>query len=377
LVADDTEAMLSCLRAVGVEARVEDARTMSVRGSGGKLRPALGSLDARLSGTTARFMAPVVAAAGDGHYRLDGDAPLRARPMGVMADALRSLGTRLVAETADHLPLGIWGGARGGHVALPGHISSQFLSGLLLAGPAFAEGVEVELTSDLVSAPYVDLTLAVMRSFGVEVEGDAASGYRVRPAVYESTDYTVEPDASAASYFFAAAAITGGRVRVEGLGLDALQGDVAFVDLLERMGCEVIRSADAIEVRGPGQLHGIDADLRDRSDTAQTLAIVAVFADSPTTVTGIGFIRRKETDRIAAVVTELARCGIKAHEDEDGFTVEPGRPTPARIETYQDHRMAMSFALLGLVVPGIEIADPTCVAKTYPNYFADLDQLRR
>jgi 3-phosphoshikimate 1-carboxyvinyltransferase len=213
-----------------------------------------------------------------------------------------------------------------------------------------------------------------MEAFGARVEG-----LHVPFSGYSGRTFAVEPDASAASYFFAAAAITGGRVTVVGLHREALQGDVRFVDVLERMGCAVDWGTDRITVTGPppGDLHGVMADLADLSDTAQTLAAVAVFADSPTTVTGIGFIRRKETDRLADTVRELRRAGIEATEDEDGFTIRPGVPQAARIETYDDHRMAMSFALLGLRVPGIDILDPGCVAKTYPAFFADLDQLRQ
>jgi 3-phosphoshikimate 1-carboxyvinyltransferase len=232
-----------------------------------------------------------------------------------------------------------------------------------------------------VSVPYLDMTVAVVHAFGGRVERPDARTFVVEGrgpgAGYAPVArYEVEPDASAASYLFAAAAITGGWVRVEGLGTASLQGDVAFVDLLERMGAEVGRQPDAIEVRGTGTLRGIDADLADLSDTAQTLAAVAVFADGPTRIDGIGFIRGKETDRIGAVVTELRRCGIEAEELADGLVVHPGRPQPAVVQTYDDHRMAMSFALLGLRAPGIEIADPGCVAKTFPDYFDVLESLR-
>jgi 3-phosphoshikimate 1-carboxyvinyltransferase len=211
-----------------------------------------------------------------------------------------------------------------------------------------------------------------MAAFGVSVEG-----LTVQPGVYRPTAYDIEPDASAASYPLAAAAITGGRVSVEGLGTRSLQGDVRFADLLERMGARVERTADRITVTGTGELHGIDVDMADISDTAQTLAAVAAFADSPTRVTGIDFIRRKETDRIAAIVTELRRAGLDAVEDVDGFTVNPGPIAAATFETYDDHRMAMSLALLGLRVPGVRIKNPGCVAKTYPHYFDDLARLSR
>jgi 3-phosphoshikimate 1-carboxyvinyltransferase len=293
--------------------------------------------------------------------------------MGPVLDALRHLGAEVVEEGEPGcLPVTIVGGARGGPVELPGHVSSQFLSGLLLAGPLFPDGVDVDLTTPLVSVPYVEMTRSVMRSFGASVEGTT-----VPPGAYAAASYVIEPDASAAAYFLAAAAITGGRVTVAGLGRTALQGDVGFAGVLERMGSSVEDGESGLTVRGTGRLAGITVDLRHLSDTAQTLAAVAVFAEGPTTVTGIGFIRGKETDRIADTVRELRRCGIEAAEDEDGFTIHPGRPVPARVETYDDHRMAMSFALLGLRVPGIEIADPGCVAKTYPGFFSDLDQLRQ
>lgn len=371
LHADDTEAMIGALAALGIRVAGAGA-TLTVEGTGGLVPAGPADLDARLSGTTSRFLAPLLAA-GAGPYRLDGAPPLRARPMGPLVDSLRRIGAGVVEEGAPScLPLTITGGARGGAVELPGHLSSQFLSGLLLAAPLYPDGLDVTLTSALVSVPYVEMTVAVMRAFGAEVTGRTT----VPPGGYRATRYAIEPDASAASYFLAAAAITGGRVQVRGLRRDALQGDVRFVDVLERMGAGVEWADDGVIVTG-GPLRGVTVDLADFSDTAQTLAVVAPFADSPTTVTGIGFIRRKETDRLADTVRELHRAGIAATEDDDGFTIHPGRPQAARIRTYDDHRMAMSFALLGLAVPGIEILDPGCVAKTYPAFFADLDQLRQ
>ena len=371
LVADDTEAMLVALAELGVTVDAQGT-TLVVEGTSGRVPEGPAELQARLSGTTARFLAPVLAA-GAGPYRLDGYEPLRARPMGPVIEALRVLGTDVVEHgEPGHLPVTISGAARGGRVELPGHISSQFLSGLLLAGPLFPDGVAVHLTTPLVSLPYVELTRSVMRAFGATVDATT-----VDPGTYRATTYAVEPDASAASYFFAAAAITGGRVTVDGLGTGALQGDLAFVDLLERMGAEVTRHATSTTVRGTGALRGITADLADLSDTVQTLAAVAVFADGPTTITGVDFIRGKETDRIAETVANLQRCGIEAVEEADGMTIHPGTPRAAAIQTHDDHRMAMSFALLGLRVPGIDILDPLCVAKTYPEFFADLDQLRR
>ncbi|MGI5237026.1 3-phosphoshikimate 1-carboxyvinyltransferase [Dactylosporangium sp. CA-139066] len=373
LFADDTRAMLGAVEALGAGVTVdEDALTVLVDGIDPRTATGEVSLDARQSGTTGRFVLPA-AALRPARGIVDGSPQLRARPFAALVDALRELGATVEdLGQPGYLPVAVTGPVAGGKVALPGHISSQYLSGLLMAGPLMSEGLTVELTSPLVSVPYVESTTAVMAAFGVTVEG-----LTVQPGAYRPTAYDIEPDASAASYPLAAAAITGGRVTVEGLGTRSLQGDVRFADLLERMGARVERTTDHITVTGTGELHGIDVDMADISDTAQTLAAVAVFADSPTRVTGIGFIRRKETDRVAAVVTELRRAGIDAVEDEDGFTINPGRPAPTVFETYDDHRMAMSMALLGLRAPGVQIRNPRCVAKTYPAYFADLARLAR
>jgi 3-phosphoshikimate 1-carboxyvinyltransferase len=370
LFADDTLAMIGAVAALGagVEAREDQAL---VRVSGARLGLTPVRIDAGRSGTTSRFVL-AAAALGNAECVVDGDPQLRARPMGPLIDALEQLGVRVrTLGEPGCLPLALCGPAHGGRVRIAGHVSSQFLSGLLMAAPLIDGGLEIELTSRLVSVPYVEMTRAVMAAFGV-----SADGFRVAPAAYAPTDFAIEPDASAASYFFAAAAITGGRVTVEGLGADSIQGDVAFLDVLERMGARVDRGPASTTVSGTGTLRGIDVDMSDISDTAQTLAAVAVFADGPTRVRGIGFIRRKETDRIAAIVGELRRAGIEASEEDDGFVIVPGGVEPVRFETHDDHRMAMSLALLGLRVAGIELADPGCVAKTYPAFFEDLAMLR-
>jgi 3-phosphoshikimate 1-carboxyvinyltransferase len=227
-----------------------------------------------------------------------------------------------------------------------------------------------------VSKPYIEVTAQAMEAFGVTFRNEAYVRFEVAPGAYRATDYVVEPDASAASYFFAAAAVTRGRVVVPGLGARSLQGDLGFVRLLERMGCQVRQTDTETEVTGPEKLTGIEVDMADLSDTAQTLAAIAPFADRPTRVTGIGFIRRKETDRVGAVVTELKRLGIRAEEEADGFVVHPGTPRPADVETYDDHRMAMSFAITGLAAPGIRIRNPACVSKTFPHFFDVLAALR-
>jgi 3-phosphoshikimate 1-carboxyvinyltransferase len=372
LSADDTDAMIENLGRLGVDVQRDP-------GDGARLRVALplGSspevpgvvLDARLSGTTSRFLLSLLAL-GAGPYVLDGAEPLRARPMGDGIAALEALGASVVATNEpDHLPVTISGPATGAEVRLRADASSQFASGLLLSAPRLPHGLSLHLDGDIVSRPYLDLTVAVMAAFGVDVQRPDDRTYVVPHGSYAATTFRIEPDASAASYFFAAAAIAGGRVRVEGLGRGAIQGDTAFVDVLEAMGAEVERGDTFTEVRGTGVLHGVEADLTDFSDTAQTLMTTAVFADGPTTISGIGFIRRKETDRIGNPAVELRRCGIEVDELVDGVRVHPGQPQPATVQTYDDHRMAMSFALLGLRAPGIEIADPDCVAKTFPTFW--------
>lgn len=384
LFADDTEAMMAALARLGVEISADaGAGTVTI---GGGPNPDLATetiddalvVDVRQSGTTGRFLLPLLAAI-EGRFVLDGDPQLRARPFGPQLVALRSMEAMI---TGDQLPLAIDGRRlTGGEVRVAADVSSQFLSGLLLAAPCFAGPTNVMVDGPMVSRPYVDLTISTMAQFGVEVEVESsrhrsATTYRVPVGGYRAATVDLEPDASGASYFFAAAAISGGRVRVDGLGADTIQGDLDFVHLLGRMGAEVEIGPTWTEVRGTGRLDGIDADMADVSDTAQTMAVVAAFASGPSTLSGIGFIRHKETDRIAATVTELRRLGIEADETPDAMVIRPGIPRPGVVHTYDDHRMAMSFALFGLVHPGIEIENPGCVAKTFPDFFERLNGLR-
>jgi len=374
LMADDTEAMVDAVRAIG--AQVDAAgEAWTVVGVGGAHATTDAVINARQAGTVARFMPPVVAAMG-GSALIDADPQMRSRPMAPLFSALRALGAT-VEERGEpgHLPAHVQGPLTGTRAEMPGDVSSQFLSGLLLAGPLLADGIDVRLTTPLVSRPYAVMTAAVLESFGARAE-IGVDGCAVEPGGYRATDFAVEPDASAASYFLAAAAITGGRVRVPGLGRHSVQGDVGFVDVLAKMGAAVSVDADAVEVRG-GELHGVDVDLSDLSDTVPTFAIVAAFADTPSRVRGVGFVRRKESDRIGAVVEELRRCGVDADEEADGFVVRPSAPHGATVDPHGDHRLAMAFALIGLRVPGVDIADPGCVAKTFPDYFDVLDTLRR
>ena len=379
LFADDTDAMLAALGVLGVSLDIERAAgSVVVTGLGGPPQVDGVALDARLSGTTSRFLLPVLAA-GTGSVVLDGGPPLRSRPFDDQMAALSELGAQLESlQQPGRLPIRVTGRRlSGGRVAVAASVSSQFTSGLLLAGPVFDGELVVELLGDIVSRPYLDLTLNVMVAFGATVERLDDRTFCVAPTGYTAADVAIEPDASAASYFLAAAAITGGWVRVEGLDRSSPQGDIEFADVLARMGADVTWGDGYVEVQGRRLCGGI-FDLRDHSDTAQTLAAVAVFADGPVEITGIGFIRAKETDRIAAMVCELRRCGVDVDELDDGLLIRPNvdRLHGAKVETYHDHRMAMSMALLGLRVPGIEILDPGCVAKTFPDYFAALEQLR-
>ncbi|MBI2704326.1 MAG: 3-phosphoshikimate 1-carboxyvinyltransferase [Actinobacteria bacterium] len=378
LRSEDTEAMMTSLARLGVP--VSGSRdAVVVDGTGGRLPEVPLDLDARLSGTTARFLLPVLAL-GPGPYRLDGGEPLRRRPNGQIIAGLRELGVQIDEEgEPGHLPVVVRGGARvrGRELRLAADVSSQFASGLLLAAPYLPGGLRLRLQGDVVSRPYVTMTAAMMRSFGIRVQQPDERTYLVPAGRYRAVEsYAIEPDASAASYFFAAAAISGGRVRIEGLGTSSLQGDTHVVDVLEQMGAEVARGEGFLEVRGTGVLHGIDVNLVDMPDMATTVAAVAVFADSPTTVRGVQVIRGHETDRLDAIARELTAAGIVVDEHDDGWTIHPGIPTPTTFTTYDDHRMAMSLSLLGLRVGGMKIADPGCVAKTFPGYFEVLDELR-
>jgi 3-phosphoshikimate 1-carboxyvinyltransferase len=374
LFSDDTRYMAGALRELGFEIDADEpARRFRVVGGGGAVPRAAAKVFVGNAGTAARFL-PALMSVGHGAWELDGNAAMRTRPIGPLLDALRTLGAEAESLAGNGCPpIRIASqGLDGGTARLPGGVSSQYFSALLMVGPYARKGLTLDVDGDLVSKPYLLVTAQAMAAFGVTLERDGWTRFWVSPGPgYRATRYFVEPDASAASYFFAAAAITGGRVAVAGLGSSSLQGDLGFVRVLEKMGCRVRMTEAETEVTGPpgGALRGVEVDMADLSDTAQTLAAIAPFADGPVRVTGIGFIRRKETNRIAAVVTELRRLGITAEEEPDGFVVRPGAPRPAAIETYEDHRMAMSFALVGLRAPGIEIRDPGCVAKTFPDYF--------
>jgi 3-phosphoshikimate 1-carboxyvinyltransferase len=317
---------------------------------------------------------------GRGRYRIDGSARMRERPIQDLLDALAQLGARVRAENGDGCPPVVVEaeGLGGGTIEIRGERSSQFVSAVLQAAPYAAADVTLGLSGELIAKPYVDMTISVMRAFGVEVDREGYERFHVAaPRVYHGRTYAIEPDASSAHYFWAAAALTGGRVRVEGLGRDSLQGDVRFAELLEAMGAEVRWEPSAVEVSGPERLSGIDVDLNALSDTAPTLAVLGAFTTGPVRLRNVAHLRWQESDRLHAVATELARLGVTVEELADGIEVRPSAVRPGLVRTYDDHRIAMSFALIGLRVAGVRIEDPACVAKTFPDFFARLEELRR
>lgn len=360
-----------------------------VHGQGGLIPAARAELFVGNAGTAARFLTALLTL-GHGEYVVDGDARMRERPIGDLLAALRQLGVTAsgqpsersdaVSGQAECPPIRLRvDGLPGGRTAVAGNLSSQFLSGLLMVAPYARGPLTVEVTGALNSKPYVAMTLALMRDFGVHVAHTSLQNFHVQPQRYRpQTEYVIESDASAASYFFAAPALCGGTVRVENISRRSKQGDVAFLDVLAQMGCTVTEGEDWIAVTGPDALRGVNVNLRDIPDTAQTLAAIAPFARTPTTIRGIASARLKETDRVSAMCAELRRLGVTVTEYPDGLEIYPAfNLQPATIQTYNDHRMAMAFALVGLRVPGVQIENPGCVSKTFPNYFEVLETLRK
>ena len=377
LDSEDTRVMVDSLRTLGIQVEHDPASAViAIQGSANKIPRNEADLFVANSGTSLRFLTAMVST-GSGTFRLDGSPRMRQRPVADLLQALNGLGAVATSDLGTGCPpLTVKAsGLDGGYAFVKGDVSSQFLSGLLMALPYSRDTTTVEVDGVLVSKPYVAMTMAVMEAFGVRINNRKDRRFDVRPARYTGRTYPIEPDASAASYMFAAAALTGSTITVEGLGTGSIQGDLAFVDLLEHMGCTVAREEDATTVTG-GPLRGIDVDMNAISDTVMTLAVVALFATGVTRIRNVGHIRHKETDRIAALATELRKLGATVEEHPDGLILfPPDAITPARIATYDDHRMAMSFALAGLKVPGVTILDPSCVAKTYPGFWDDLARL--
>ncbi len=374
LRAEDTELTAQALRLLG--AGIDWQRNVvTVRGVGGRWAPVSEAIYLGNSGTSMRFLT-ALAALGQDCYRLTGSQRLCERPMGELLDALKKLGVECYSEHNNGCPpVIVQGGLRGGRTQLSGAVSSQYVSALLLIGPLAPEGVEIEITGELVSRPYVDLTLEVLKAFGISYEREGYRRFRLPGGQrYQSREYAIEADASSASYFWAAAALTGGRVTITNLSMDSAQGDVDFLSVLAHMGCHMRVRPEGLTLEG-GPLKGVRMDMSGMPDLVPTLAVLAACADGLTVIRGARHLRHKESDRLATVVAELRKMGVEALEAADGLLIKGGAPHGAVIDTYQDHRIAMSFAVAGLKIPGVIIRNPEVVNKSFPDFWEYFERL--
>jgi 3-phosphoshikimate 1-carboxyvinyltransferase len=402
LFSDDSRYFAKALQTLGFDIRLDEVNhSMIVTGLGGKIPASKAEIFIGNAGTAARFLSAFLTL-GHGEYILDGEPRMRERPVGDLVEALSQLGADVqsiqnsefrILNSSICPPVKITAsGLRGGKTTIAGDVSSQFLSALLMVAPYAQSPIEIEVATELNSKPYVDMTIAIMKDFGAEVERKGYEYFRIPLTQYELRNtqpvtrnpalsevegsYPVESDASAASYFFAAPAICGGTVKVENITRKSVQGDIAFLDVLSKIGCVITEEENSIRVTCNSQPIGLDMDMRDVPDTAQTLAAIAPFANSPTRIRGIASARVKETDRVSATCAELKRLGVQVEEHADGMTIYPCEKfIPAVIQTYNDHRMAMAFSLIGLRFDGVTIENPSCVSKTFPNYFEVLSEL--
>ena len=375
---DDTEAMLDGVALLGVTIErqgdsVRFASSMPVD----RTEPLV--IDARLAGTTARFLT-AVASLRRGEVVITGEEALRRRPMHDLHQALADIGFDVSPlNGSGMLPVSVKRGEQKSvRVIIPATTSSQFTTALMLIAPKLPQGLSIVTEGEAVSQSYLDMTVGVQRSFGVRPIERQQQVFRYESSDYVGSQYEVEPDASSASYPLAAAAIAGGRVVVSGLGRSSLQGDSKFAEVLVQMGCSVARSGDDVVLsRSPeNPLIGVTVDMRDMSDLVPTLAVVAAFAQTSTTITGVGFIRKKESDRIGDLSAELRKLGVSVDENPDGLTVHPSKTNAGNVDTHHDHRLAMALALIGLVTPGVVINDPMVVTKSWPEYWNMLGALQ-
>ncbi len=372
---EDTEHTTQALMKFGVEVFWESDR-VRVLGKGGKFEGTDEGINVGHSGTSMRFLT-ALASLKKGTTLLDGSERLRERPMGELLNGLGELGVKAYSQKGDDCPPVIVDsrGLKGGTARINGRESSQFVSGLLMVAPYALRDVHIEVTGPLSSKPYVDITRDVMSAFGVEIQNQGYSSFFVKAGQrYLPQQYRIEGDASNASHFFSAAAVCRGRVKVKGLNPVSIQGDIGFLEILERMGCRVTRGSNWIEVLR-GELHGIEIDMNEVPDLVPTLAVTAAFAQGKTVIRNIGHLRLKESDRIHALAVELSKMGIRVEEEEEGLEIEGGKPHGAEIETYDDHRMAMSFAIAGLAVSGVKIKGERCVDKSFPGFWKALQEL--
>ena len=375
LDSEDTRLTRRALTQMGVRFEDQNGATV-VHGTGGRLAACDDPIDLVNSGTSMRLLT-AVAALGQGPYVLTGSQRMQQRPIGDLLDGLNRLGVSARSlKQAGFPPLAVDGrDIKGGAVSLKCGLSSQFLSALLLIAPYLDEGLDISVVEGPVSKPYVDLTVNIMETFGVRLERNKYSRFRVAGGQrYQGGRYAVEVDASQASYFWAAAAITGTTIKVLGVSSASRQGDVRFLDVLEAMGCRVSHEADGIAVTG-GKLVSVEVDMADMPDVVPTLAVVAAFARGTTVIRNVAHLKEKESDRLAVMAGGLTRMGIIAMNDNVGLTVIGGRPAGARIDPHNDHRIAMSFAVAGLVTPGVIIEDEACVEKSFPTFWKVLDAL--
>lgn len=378
LKSDDSYWCIDALSKLGISVEVADDH-VRIEGRGGNWPRKEAKLFIGAAGTLARFLPGALACAQGGRYYVDGIEQLRRRPLKTLLDTLKQLGAQ-ITFLGEHegLPLQVVGtGLRGGTVQVDCSVSSQFLSGLLLASPLAHGKVQIEVTGGLVQPDYVAITIELMRRFGAKVEHDSSFRFfEVEPGGYVGQELVLEADASTACYFLSAAALTQGTVRVSNVGYHSLQPDARFIDVLEKMGCRCVKERDYLEVTGPPQLKGgFSVDMKLMSDQAITIAALAPFADGPITVTNVAHIRHHESDRIAVICQALRQLEVRVEERQDGFTVYPSLPKGAVLDPHDDHRQAMTYSLLALKVPGIVITNPGCVSKTCPVYFEELKKL--
>ncbi|MCX7996387.1 MAG: 3-phosphoshikimate 1-carboxyvinyltransferase [Patescibacteria group bacterium] len=364
LASDDTEAMITCLRKLGYEIQQSDKK-ITVQ-AGNSKRAEFRELYCRDSGTTIRFLT-ALSATLTGTTRLTGSPRLTERPLMPLVEGLRQLGAE-IAVTGNRAPITITRPAHGGICRVTGGISSQFFSALLMAAPALG-AVTIEVEGELISRPYAEMTLDMMRDWGVNVSTEAYHRFHVPEASrYTIREYTIEGDYSSAGYFFALAALTGSTITVENLKGDSKQADRRFPELLRKLGATVTFGTDSVTVTG-GTLHPVTVSLESCPDQAQTMAVLAAFAPGTSVLAGVRSLRLKETERVAALQNELGSMGIRTEATEDVLIIHGGKPKPALIKTYNDHRMAMSFAVAGARLAGMRIADPHVVAKTFPSFW--------
>jgi len=376
LFSDDINYTIDALKKLGIKIREEsnkDGIILNVEGRGGVLKEPLDPLYIGNSGTTLRFLM-AAASLVNGEVTIDGDEEVRKRPVKGLEDSLKRLGVTIESNKGCPPVRISSNGVIGGETSLEPSQSSQYLSALLLTSPYSKPYMKIKITGEIPSSPYVDMTIDVMNKFGVSVQRKDYSEFLINPSVYTGQKYIVEGDFSNCSYFMAIAAISKGRIIIENLNKDSKQADKVFVNVLENMGCKIEWNNNSLVVRG-GELKGIEIDMRKSPDIVPTLSIVSAFAKGPTKIKNIETLRYKETDRLNAIANEIKKIGCKVEEGNDYIIIGPGKLSGAEIETYKDHRMAMSFAVAGLFINGIKIRDPGCVSKSYPNFWNDFSKI--